>query len=88
MTKLNALERSIVKTLASDEFTQEALALKIGQPLRTVRDSLLRLQKSGVITLDRNGQRRSPRLTALRDLVDSVNRLEAAVLSLVEAVAA
>jgi predicted transcriptional regulator len=84
---MRTLDRAVVKALMRDSgLTQGRLAAKVGVDVRKVRGSLLRLRKSGVIELDREGQRQLPRLTVLRDVVDSVNRLESAVLSLVEAI--
>jgi DNA-binding transcriptional ArsR family regulator len=88
VTKLNEVDRKIIRELLRGEPTQADLATAIGATPSATTASLLRLRRLGIITLHRRGQHQVPRLAVLGDVVNSLNRLESAVLSLVEATAA
>ena len=61
--KLNDLDRAVIKALVSGRtLTQEQIAVEINTDLRKVRDSLSRLNKGGLVDLNRSGQRQIPRL--------------------------
>jgi predicted transcriptional regulator len=82
---MNAIDRSVVKALLSRRAdTQEELASQLGVEVRQVRDSLLRLKKSGIVELIRDGVRRIPELR----IFGQFDRLEEEFTSLVGAVTA
>jgi DNA-binding transcriptional ArsR family regulator len=85
---LNDIDGKIVRALLRGQPTQAELATAIGATKSATTAALTKLQRGGVVTLHRDGQRQIPKLAVLSDVVDAFGRLERGILDLVAAIAA